>query len=259
MPDRAETEENYMMVRATRSRFHLLSLVFIVLFAACTSSKSKMAAGSAQEPSAASAVNASAKSGLPDLAQAMETLTNAIEKPPAPFHLSLKKSESNGLLYECEADVSSNGIVGQQTDHSPEVKMGTDVFPANTRVRQLSGTPAGSLNWSTVRGGIEMTYLNGHIGDAQEGAKYVGEEQTGGFIVRRYDFDLAGVDATIKRAMGVGNAIGTGRQVKDFNMKGSAWIAKDTGEMVKFQYDTIYSFSNNEGETIHYDGAVSKN
>jgi hypothetical protein len=104
-----------------------------------------------------------------------------------------------------------------------------------------------------------MTYLSGHIGDAQEGVKYAGDVETGGYQTQRYDFDLAGIDATIKRAMGVGNAVGAGRQVKEFNIKGSAWIAKDSGEMVKFEYDTIYGFSNGESETIHYDGAMSKN
>jgi hypothetical protein len=239
----------------------LLSVLLIMQFAACTSSKSKPSAGMDRVASSLNNVGASTNTtaGLPDLADAMEKLKNAIEKPTSPFHISFKKSESSGLLYECEADVSSVGIIGQQTDHSPEVKVGTDVFPANTRVRKLSGTPNGSLNWSTVRGGIEMTYLSGHIGDAQEGAKYIGEGQSGGYNTRRYDFDLAGIDATIKKAMGVGNALGAGRQVKDFNIRGSAWIAKDAGQMVKFQYDTIYSFSNGETETIHYEGTVTKN
>jgi hypothetical protein len=239
--------------------FHFLSVVCILQFGACTSSKPKITADAGEGMSTSARAMASTKPGLPNLADAMEKLTSAIEKPASPFHLSLKKSESSGLQYECEADVSSNGIVGRQTDHSPEVKMGTDVFPANTRVRQLSGTPPGSLNWSTVRGGIEMTYLSGHIGDAQEGVKYAGDVEAGGYQAQRYDFDLAGIDATIKRAMGVGNAVGAGRQVKEFNIRGSAWIAKDSGEMVKFQYDTIYGFSNGESETIHYDGAMSKN
>src|SRR6476660_5813733 len=48
---------------------------------------------------------------------------------------------------------------------------------------------------------------------------------------RRYDFDLTGVDATIKRAMIIGNSVGL-RQTKDYNMKGSAWITKDDGRTV---------------------------
>lgn len=248
-----------MKEKRIRWASHFVSVVFILQFAACTSSKPKIAGDAGESAGTSTRAIATTKPGLPSLADAMEKLTNAIEKPASSFHLSLKKSESSGLQYECEADVSSTGIVGRQTDHSPEVKMGTDIFPANTRVRQLSGTPPGSLNWSTVRGGIEMTYLSGHIGDAQEGVKYAGDVETGGYQAQRYDFDLAGIDATIKRAMGVGNAVGAGRQVKEFNIKGSAWIAKDSREMVKFQYDTIYSFSNGETEIIHYDGLVSKN
>jgi hypothetical protein len=248
-----------MKEKRIRWASQLLSMVCILQFAACTSSKPKLAGDAGQGSSGSTRAMAATRPGLPSLADALAKLTDAIEKPASSFHLSLKKSESSGLQYECEADVSSTGIVGRQTDHSPEVKMGTDVFPANTRVRQLSGRPPGSLSWSTVRGGIEMTYLSGHIGDAQEGVKYAGDVETGGYQTLRYDFDLAGIDATIKRAMGVGNAVGAGRQVKEFNIKGSAWIAKDSGEMVKFEYDTIYGFSNGESETIHYDGAMSKN
>ncbi len=228
--------------------------LFEILLIGCTSSPAKRDSVSASPSRATS----SPASELPDLARAMDRLETAIEKPASPFHVSFKKTQSDGFLYQCEADVSPDGIIGQQTDSSPITKIGDDVFPARTSVRKINGTPFGSLDWSTARGGIVMGYLNGSIGDAQPGVKYAGDERSGGYDAGRYNFDLAGIDADIKKALGVGNALGTGRQVKDFNMKGSAWIAKDTGQMVKFQFDSLWSFTNGENSSTHYEGLVTK-
>lgn len=127
----------------------------------------------------------------------------------------------------------------------------------NTRTRQLNGTPYGSPNWQAAYGGISMSYLNGHIRDAQPGVKYIGDEQSGGYDARRYDFDLTGIDADIKKAMELGNSVGM-RQTKDYNVKGSAWIAKDDGRMVKFSFDNIYTFSDGKTDSTHFEGTVTK-
>ncbi len=102
-----------------------------------------------------------------------------------------------------------------------------------------------------------MAYLNGHIRDAQPGVKYFGDESIGGFDARHYDFDLTGVDADIKKAMEMGSAMGL-RQAKNYNVKGSAWIAKDDGRMVKFSFDNVYTFSDGKIESTHYEGTIAK-
>ncbi len=198
------------------------------------------------------------KDDLGDLQAAMDKLQESLDKPAAPFHVSLKKESQGGSTTQCEADISADGIVGKMTDFTPVTKFGTDTFPARTSVHELKGTPKGSPEWGYARGNIIGAYLNGHIGDAQEGVKYVGDEQSGGYEARHYDFDLANVDATIKKAMNLGNAMPGMRQTKDFSMKGSAWIAKDDGRMVKFEYDTIYTFADGSTDTTHYEGAVTK-
>ena len=230
-------------------------LLLACLFAGCTvSTKTDPASASTRAHQSSVASSSTASS----LGEAVDKLQAAIDKPTARFHISFKKSNSDGFASQCEADVSPDGIVGQQTDYSPATKVGNDVFPAGTKVRQLNGTPLGSRDWSAARGGIEMAYLNSHIGDAQEGVTYVDEEETGGYAARHFDFDLSNTDATIKRAMGVGNHLTGGRQVKDFNMKGSAWIAKENGELVRFAFDTIFLFSNGDNSTTHYEGVVTR-
>jgi hypothetical protein len=224
----------------------------IMLSLSCTSSPAKRLSGS---PKAKSSL---AQPGDPDdLQAAMDKLQASLEKPAAPFHASFKKSGINGFSYQCEANVSADGISGQQTDFSPATQVGSDVFPASTRTRQLNGTPYHSQNWYTVYGGISMTFLNGHIRDAQPGVKYIGDEQTGGYDARRYDFDLTGVDADIKKAMSLGNAAGL-RQTKDYNVKGSAWIAKEDGRIVRFRFDNIYTFADGKMDGTHFEGAVTR-
>ncbi len=237
----------------------------IVACLACTSSRKQKKANSSSEDDTSLSQQAPKRAGdAADLGRAMDQLENAIEKPSSPFHVSFKKSESNGAVYQCEADVSSAGIVGQQKDFNPETKVGDDVFPAKTVTRQLNGSPIGSQDWSIVRGGMVMTYMNGHIRDGQPGVKYMADEQVGGTDARRYDFDLAGLDTTEKEAMGVGSNLGRAlgatmgaRKMKDYNVKGSAWIAKQNGEMLKFQFDNIMQFADGENDTTHYEGLVT--
>ena len=230
----------------------VIAVCSVMLSLSCTSSPAK------RRPDSGKAKSSVAQPSDPDdLQAAMDKLQASLEKPAAPFHASFKKSGVDGFSNQCEADVSADGISGQQTDFSPATQVGSDVFPANTRTRQLNGTPLHSQNWYTVYGGISMTFLNGHIRDAQPGVKYTGDEQTGGYDTRRYDFDLTGVDADIKKAMSLGNAAGL-RQTKDYNVKGSAWIAKEDGRMVKFRFDNIYTFADGKLDGTHFEGTVTK-
>jgi hypothetical protein len=192
-----------------------------------------------------------------DLQTAMDRLQASLEKPASAFHASFKKSGTDGFASTCEADVSSQGITGEQTEFSPPTKVGSEVFAATSRRRELNGVPYHSQNWYSVYSGISMTFLSGHIRDAQPGVKYAGEEQTGGFDARRYDFDLAGVDADIKRAMSLGQTAGL-RQTKDYNMKGSAWVAKEDGRMVKFRFDNIFTFTDGRFDGAHFEGSLTK-
>lgn len=48
------------------------------------------------------------------------------------------------------------------------------------------------------------------------------------------------------------------RKLKDYNVQGSGWIAKEDGRMVKFQYDSIMLFSDGENDVTHFEGLVTK-
>ena len=58
--------------------------------------------------------------------------------------------------------------------------------------------------------------------------------------------------------MHLGNAAGL-RQTKDYNVKGSAWIAKEDGRMVRFRFDNIYTFADGTLDGTHFEGTVTRN
>jgi len=205
--------------------------------------------------------------GMPFLPEAMDKLGAAILKPTSSFHLSFKKTSSDGTSYSLEEDVTPSSLTGQETQVTPKTQVGnmdvggTQVFPRNAM--------AGDHDWQMTVSAIEMAYLNGmDIRDAQPGMKYIGEEETGGYAARRYDFDLANVPASEKAGTLLGakwlgavvnGATGQkGATLQDFNIKGSAWIAKDDGRIVKYQYDNISMFTDGSQNILHHEGMVTK-
>lgn len=230
------------------------SMLVAFLTSACRSTPANRESLTSSANPAPTTFNINSNS-TPGLQGAMGKLLASIEKPAAPFHVSFKKIAPGGFSYATEADVSSDGITGKETDLVPN----TQVFPASAKVRDINGVPLGGSSWGRERTTMAMAYLNGHIGDAQEGAKYVGDEQVGGFDTRRYDFDLTDINSDSKKAMVGGSSFAPGvRKLKDYNVKGSGWIANEDGRMVKFQYDSIMLFSDGENDVTHFEGLVTK-
>jgi hypothetical protein len=214
--------------------------------------------------------NTTAGNGQPDIADGMDKLGDSIQKPSSPFHIFLKKTSSDGTSSSLEADISPDSITGQETDITPKSQVGgMDVGGTQTYPRNATGP--GTPQWQTTAGEIELPYFNttmNGIRDASAAAKYVGEEQVGGYDARRYDFDLANAPAGTKTAtllagkwlggMMKGAMGGKGALLKDYNVKGSAWISKDDGRMVKFDYEYISMFDDGTQSVMHYEGMVTK-
>jgi zinc-ribbon domain len=201
--------------------------------------------------------------GMPYLPDAMDKLGDSIQKPTASFHLSFKKSDSDGTSYSLEEDVTPSGMTGQETQVFPKTSMdpgGTKVFPRNAA--------AGTHDWVMTANAIQLAYLNPmDIRDAQSTVKYIADEQVGGYDVRRYDFDLSQAPASEKAGTllagkwlgGTVNRVTGGKAViKDYNVKGSAWLAKDDGRMVKFSFDYITMFTDGSQKISHHEGIVTR-
>jgi hypothetical protein len=205
-----------------------------------------------------------AASGMPYLPDAMTKMGDVILRPTSSFHVAFKKADSDGTSYSLEEDIAPSSMTGQETQVLPKTQTdpgGTSVFPRNAT--------AGTHEWQMTANAIELAYLNPmNIRDAQDSVKYVAEEQVGGYDARRYDFDLSQLPASERAGtvMGgkwlggvVNGATGGGHAVmKDYNVKGSAWLAKDDGRMVKFSYDYITIYTDGSQKSTHYEGLVTR-
>jgi zinc-ribbon domain len=202
-------------------------------------------------------------SGMPYLPDAMTKMGDVILKPTSSFHLSFRKSEPDGTSFSLEEDVTPSAMTGQETQVTPKTQFGPGgpkVFPRNAT--------AGTHEWQMTASAIQLAYLNPmDIRDAQDSVKYVTEEQAGGYDARRYDFDLSQLPASdragtvmagkwlggvVNSATGGGHAV-----IKDYNVKGSVWLAKDDGRMVKFSYDYITTFTDGSQKSSHHEGLVT--
>jgi zinc-ribbon domain len=203
-------------------------------------------------------------SGMPYLPDAMTKMGDDILKPTSSFHLSFRKSESDGTSFSLEEDVTPSALTGQETQVYPKTQSnpgGTKVFPRNAA--------EGTHDWQMTASSIQLAYLNPlEIRDAQDSVKYVTDEQAGGYDARRYDFDLSQLPASAKagtvmagKLLGgvVNSATGGGHAVmKDYNVKGSVWLAKDDGRMVKFTYDYITTYTDGSQKISHHEGLVTR-
>ena len=191
---------------------------------------------------------ASKANDLPDLTNSMDKLADSIKKPEDSFHLSFKKTSSTGQPLQFEADISPSGVTGQQS--------------YGTQAESWNGAPVGSQPWRFAVMEILTNLPDRDIGLGQPGMKYAADESTGAFDTRRYDFDLASVPVSEKSSTLLGSNIASsssgGRRLKDYNVKGSAWIEKSSQRLVRFQFDYEMVYSDGDHLTTHYEAAATK-
>jgi zinc-ribbon domain len=203
-------------------------------------------------------------SGMPYLPDAMTKMGDTILKPTASFHLSFKKADSDGTSFSLEEDVTPSAMTGQETQVYPKTQSDAGrakIFPRNAT--------AGTHEWQMTASAIQLAYLNPmDIRDAQDSVKYVANEQAGGYDARRYDFDLSQLPAseragTVMAGKWLGGVVnsatgGSHAVMKDYNVKGSVWLAKDDGRMVRFSYDYITTYTDGSQKISHHEGLVTR-
>jgi len=238
------------------ARGAVLGMVAILTFASCQRAGRRTVSDTPVPAERAVAQNPNPKQTLVD---AQNKLEDVITQPASPFRLTYSKSGSDGYSLAYDVLISSAGIKGNERLLRPQASAatGSDTKP---EVRALDGTPIGSNAWRFIANDL-LTSFGSNLQYAGPGARYVGEESTGGFETRRYDFDLANVSAMNQDSpvnAGLVSNSKSSQQPKYYSFKGSAWVANDDGRLVKAQYDHITTFSNGTKAQIHYDLAISR-
>jgi hypothetical protein len=197
--------------------------------------------------------------GLPSLKDAQNKLEDAITQPASSFHLTYKKDGSDGYSCFYDVEISPAGIQGSERLVRPKSNA-REIDDSTGEVRRLDGTPIGSNAWRFIANDL-LSSLGSDLQYAETGLKYAEEESTGGFDTRRFDFDMTDIAAGNKAApvnAGFVSNLSAAQQAKYYSFKGSAWIAKDNGRLVKAQYDHVSTFTDGAKASMHYDLSITK-
>jgi hypothetical protein len=189
------------------------------------------------------------------LSDGASKLMAAMKKPIEPFHFSYKGQENVNPPYpQNKTQLPRLGPVNLQADVSPEqisvtVKRGSTTKISNAKYGD-------EVNWSIANQAALGVMTNPTLVIAV-GASVTSPPSTdlvGTALADRFEFDTTNA-ATPTQKEGLERARLVLTTIKD--CKGTAWIAKDSGMLIKFRIDADYLDKDNHAWKEHYEGDVT--
>jgi hypothetical protein len=187
------------------------------------------------------------------LSDGANKLIEAMNKPVGAFHFSFKGQEN--INTRGAQDKSGKPVIGP-------VSLEADVSPLEIDLKEKHGgtlkpTQAkrdDEMNWKMAHLAIlgVMTSPNLVIAVGSNVAGPPGNDLVGTMMTDKYSFDTTTATGAQKRAFDLARLVLP--SIKD--CKGTAWIAKDSGELVKFDVDAAYLDQNGHAWNEHYEGVV---
>ena len=177
-------------------------------------------------------------------------LIDAMKKPTASFHFSYKGQEN---LSEDRTKLPEVGPVALQADISPEEISLTETRGSTTKTSKAkSGDELdwGMANLTTLSVMTSPTLV---IAVGASVAPPPSTDLVGATPADRFVFDTT--TATPSQKMGLQRARMVVTTIRD--CKGTAWIAKDSGLLIKFNIDADYLDKDNHAWKEHYEGVVT--
>jgi hypothetical protein len=225
-----------------------------ITFLALTACKSKPPAGESSTSAPASRPSTQTMNDSKRLSAGANKLMDAVNNPTTSFHFSFSGQENISEKYQRDKTQAPEvGPVGLEADISPD-----EMNMTETRGQTKKTTDAkksDQMSWAmahlTVLG--PMTSANFSIALGSSVASSPGGDMVGTVPADKYAFDTA--TATGPQKMGLDMARSMLTSIKD--TKGTAWIAKDSGELIKFNIDTDYQDKNGHAWKEHYEGQVT--
>lgn len=224
------------------------------------SKKSKEKAAAAQSKSNENP----AESGFNGGKYCVETMAQTRPGPARPIHFSYKVNESDGSAKDFEADLAGDSFdqtihqrwPATEIDHELNSVPGAtptsfrDGFAESTRTNHY--TRADASGWTAGWGSTEQGGTPWSLFILKPTTTRVGIENIGGYDTIKYAVDTSGQSQLEKFP---GN---TGFAVKDYNITGSAWVAKDTGCVLQYNIDLEKDGKDGKVSKTHYEGTVTK-
>jgi len=188
------------------------------------------------------------------LSEGANKLMDAMNKPKTSFHFSFKGQGNINDKYASDRTQSPEvGPVALQADISPEEINLTETRGSITKTSKAK--KGDELNWAmanlTTLG--VMTSPNFVIAVGSSVTAPPSTDLVGATPADKFTFDTT--TATPSQKMGLDAARMILTTIKD--CKGTAWIAKDSGLLIKFNIDADYLDKNNHAWKEHYEGDVT--
>jgi len=228
----------------------------IVLLGGCKSA-STSSGGTGSTPSTAVGVQraaAPANDVKQKLGRCTSLLMESFQKPTAAYHFSYKAQENINPKFPMNKTAKPEvGPVEIEADISPD-----QLNLASVRGKEKTDHKAGKtdqLGWGMANleliGPVTSTGMMLAFG--QMVAQPAGTGTAGGVDAERYDFDTNSATGTTKTGMDIARAMITNMQ----SSKGTVWLEKSTGKLVKFDIDASFADSQSNSWMEHYEGEVS--
>lgn len=162
-------------------------------------------------------------------------LQTMAKNPTQPFHFSsLKTSDVGTYATEAEItpqmmDVTSRNSTGTTTNHYPR-----------------------SEGWDSAIAPMVLAGPGRELNMAKFAVKPLGPENVNGFDTIKYAVDTTHEDPVDKAGYLAG------MNVKDYNIMGTTWLAKDSGCILKYNVDFEMDAKDGSVSKTHYEGAISR-
>jgi hypothetical protein len=175
---------------------------------------------------------------------------DAMSKPTGSFHFSFKGQEN---ISKDKTQPPEVGPVALQADISPEEINLTDTRGSTTKTSKAK--KGDDISWAMANLTTLGVMINPDfaIAVASSVTSPPSTDLVGTTLADKFTFDTT--HATPAQKMGLDAARAVMTNIRD--CKGEAWIAKDSGLLIKFNIDADYLDKNNHAWKEHYEGAVT--
>jgi len=200
--------------------------------------------GSAAKQAAAEASSAAPKVVIPDLVRAANCTVSTMQNPKERFHVSMqRKDDDKPMAYVSEADFTPDSLEGtsnwraeQGTKTLGSLRSNTNAWDESVMLLAAPLTTAGVSDMRMV----QTTVIS------------VGDDSVGGYDTVKYLFDTARLAPAEKaRFAGLIHA-------QDFSVVGAAWVAKDTGCLMKYTSDYNWTAKDGTLGSVHSEASLAK-
>jgi len=231
----------------------LAACLIATAFAGC---QSKPAGASPGFSGSSSASRSGQEQDSKKVSSGIKLLMDSIEKPQATVHFSYQASENVNPKFPMQAgELPKVGVVSLEADiSSDEVAVTENRAGKQTETKASKSDMGFAMAKLDVMGCmLEVTFPFAYAGITAESA---GSDTVGGMPADKFNMDTTTADASKQAALAMLSGMFNGK-VKINSVKGSAWLEKSTGRLVKFDLNTDLSAQDGHTWQEHYQALVT--